>query len=151
MDEGRGSPEPIRQMRDGQGVRHGCVVPEDSPEIRQEKKRRAVCPGRQYEHRSLFRSRGIITDDAKAELNPRGQRALGGLVGERIIKAGWELDLKAPALALPPPERIQVVRRRGEGVRGAPQVALTVTVKVDCVFLVSCGHELGVSFGCRKM
>ena len=35
MGEGRGSPEPIRQVRDGQGVRHGCVVPEDSPEIRQ--------------------------------------------------------------------------------------------------------------------
>ena len=81
MGEGRCPPEPIRQVRDGQGIRHRCVVPEDSPEIRQEKKRRAVCPGRQYEHCSLFRSRGMITDDAKAELNPHGQRPLGGLVG----------------------------------------------------------------------
>src|SRR5829696_3401526 len=63
MGEGGCLPEPIRQVRDGQGVRHGCVVPEDSPEIRQEKKRRAVCPGRQYEHCCLFHSRGMITDD----------------------------------------------------------------------------------------
>src|SRR4029078_13107778 len=86
----------VHQFHERDGIRDGCVVPEDTPEIRQEKKRRAVCPGRQYEHCSLFRSRGMITDDAKAELNPRGQRPLGGLIGERIIKAGWELDLKPP-------------------------------------------------------
>jgi hypothetical protein len=81
MGEGRFSPEPIRQVRDGKSIRHCCVVPEDSPEIGQEKKRRTVCPSGQYEHCSLFRSLGMITDHAKAELDPQGQWPLGGLIG----------------------------------------------------------------------